>query len=87
MNKNNINVTKLDIITTIADTLGIPEEKINPSDTPRTIPEWDSLTQLKISSALEHLINKSFSFDEMLEISTINGWVNLCLRKINEPPL
>jgi acyl carrier protein len=55
----------------VAAVLGVDGSAITDSDSPRTIPQWDSVTHLQLLLALESEFGVQFSPDEMAQLSTI----------------
>lgn len=55
----------------IAAVLGVDAGAISDSDSPRTLPQWDSVTHLSLLLALEEEFGVQFSPDEMAQLSTI----------------
>lgn len=51
--------------------LGIDASTITDSDSPNSIPQWDSVTHLQLLLALESEFGVQFSPDEMARLSTI----------------
>ena len=51
--------------------LGIDASKLSDSDSPQTIPQWDSVTHLQLLLALEGEFGVQFSPEEMAQLSTI----------------
>ena len=55
----------------VAAVLGVDGSAITDTDSPRTIPQWDSVTHLQLLLALESEFGVQFSPDEMAQLSTI----------------
>lgn len=55
----------------IAAVLAIDANGISDADSPRTIPQWDSVTHLQLLLALEAEFGIQFSPEEMAQLSTI----------------
>ena len=55
----------------IAAVLGVEPDAISDTDSPRTLPQWDSVMHLQLLLALEEEFGVQFSPDEMAQLSTI----------------
>ena len=51
--------------------LAVDADAITDSDSPRSIPQWDSVTHLQLLLALEAEFGVQFSADEMAQLSSI----------------
>jgi len=51
--------------------LAVDGSAITDTDSPRSIPQWDSVTHLQLLLALEDEFGVQFSPDEMAQLSTI----------------
>lgn len=57
-----------DVIQAVLD---VDSNAITDSDSPRSIPKWDSVTHLQLMLALEEEFGIQFSPEEMAQLSTI----------------
>lgn len=61
----------------IATTLEIPVEQVNPDMAVGSIPQWDSMGQLAIVSALEEAFSLTFDVDELFEVENVGDFIKL----------
>jgi acyl carrier protein len=55
----------------IAAVLGVDANSIKDSDSPKSLPQWDSVMHLQLLLALESEFGVQFSPDEMAQLSSI----------------
>ena len=53
--------------------LGIDGSRLTDSDSPRSIPQWDSVTHLQLMLALESEFSIEFSPEEMAKLSSVGA--------------
>ena len=51
--------------------LGVDASGFSDADSPRTIPQWDSVTHLQLMLALEEEFGVQFSPDEMAQLASV----------------
>lgn len=61
----------------IATTLEIPVEQVNLDMAVGSIPQWDSMGQLAIVSALEEAFSLTFDVDELFEVENVGDFIKL----------
>jgi acyl carrier protein len=61
----------------IASTLEIPTDQVKTDLTVGSIPQWDSMAQLAIVSALEEAFAITFDVDELFEVETVGDFLKL----------
>ena len=61
----------------IATTLEIPADQIRPDLAVGSIPQWDSMAQLAIVSALEEAFSITFDVDELFEVENVEDFIKL----------
>lgn len=57
----------------ICRTLGVPEGTVQEDMTFAEIPQWDSLMQLMIASALQEELGLTIPMEKLLEITDVRG--------------
>jgi acyl carrier protein len=55
----------------IQSVLGVDGSRLTPDDSPRSIPQWESVTHLQLMLALETEFGVQFSPEEMAQLSTV----------------
>lgn len=57
----------------ICRTLGVPEGTVREDMTFAEIPQWDSLMQLMIASALQEELGLTIPMEKLLEVTDVRG--------------
>ena len=65
---------------TVASALNLDVEKLNESDGPKTIPNWDSTKHLEILIELETKLGVTFSEDDFMFSDNIKKIISTCAR-------
>ena len=79
---NSLHNTPLDIRKILGVVFHMPAESIHDSDSPDTIPAWDSFQTLIMFQELEKAASVSFELKDMGHIRTV-GDIKLLLKKYN----
>ena len=72
----------LDIRAILGIVFNVPPESIHDSDSPETIPAWDSFQTLIMFQELEKAADVSFELKDMAHVRTV-GDINVLLKKYN----
>jgi acyl carrier protein len=67
----------------VADILAVPKENITPESSPSVIEAWDSLNHLNLILALEQEFAVRFTPEEISEIESVQGFLDLLDRKMS----
>jgi citrate synthase len=63
----------MSLIQIIADTLGIPDDRVSDSLSFNSIPEWDSLNHINLMLALEESYGLDIDEDAMIELTSVRA--------------
>ena len=70
------------VITTIASTLNVSQNKLNPSIGVGDIPDWDSLGHVNVIGGIEEAFDVIFDVEEALDCETVQDIVEILAEKI-----
>jgi acyl carrier protein len=65
------------VINIIANTLEVNADQVTPEIAVGSIPQWDSMAQLAIVSALEEAFSLTFDVDELFEVENVGDFIKL----------
>ena len=71
------NCCKFDVISIISDILEIEAERLSPELSIFNEPRWDSLAHLKIILAVQDLLGKKMSIDDIASISSVSDLLDI----------
>ncbi len=76
-----MNISKR-IISIVAETFEISEEKISLETSPANTPEWDSFAQMSLVLNIETEFNIVLEFEEIFQIVSLETLIDLVERKL-----
>jgi acyl carrier protein len=65
----------------VADILGVSQEEIRESSSPREFPQWDSAAHIEIVLSVEAEYGVSFTPEEMVEMLSVGALRDVLRRK------